>query len=61
MVVGWLLHGTQPGARNWIGGLTGVNVRLILGLGSEVCLERILRVMLGLGWGGGLTKHEFSL
>lgn len=47
-MVSWLLHGAQPGARNWIQGLTGVNVRASSGLGSEVRLETILRVMLGL-------------
>lgn len=32
-MVGWLLNGTQPGARNWTGGLTGVNVRAYFGAG----------------------------
>lgn len=57
----WLLHGVRPGARDRLGGPTGVNVRAPSGLGSEVCLERILRVMFGLGWCGGLTQPQFSL
>lgn len=50
-----LSPGPGAGSEDRLGLMSG----LPSGLGSEVCLERILRVMLGLGRCGGLTKHEF--
>ena len=46
--------GPRAGLEDRLGLMSGLSS----GLGSEVCLERILRVMLGLGWCGGLTKHQ---